>query len=85
MIGIAQLKKTRQLPDGLELEVSEISGLNIVSYFGYEVRLLKTRVLDNKYVEFYDLHGNLYFVSPDAIKVSRDYWKGVEIDRDFYI
>ena len=82
---IRYLLKNRQIPEDLELEISDITGLRIIVNFPDSIRLLRKCTLDNGYGEYFDLHGNKYFVTPDAEKLSREYWTGVEVDKDFYI
>ena len=67
------------------METSSISGLNVIIEFGARIRLLRKCTLSNGYGLYYDLHGNKYNINPDAEKVSREYWTGVEVDKEFYI
>lgn len=79
------LQKDRKVPPGMKIGISDITGFNIIEFINDDCTLWHKYTLANDYSECYDIHGNRYYVSPDAINKPRMMWTGVEVDNDFYI
>lgn len=69
----------------IEVEEHANTGITTFKTVPDNYRLLRKCTLVNGYGMYYDLYGNIFYITFEAEKSSREEWKGFIVDNDYYI